>query len=287
MKTIQQGFFALLLFCIFSACTKDDLVSETTVSATSTNKAAKTNAQNEVTTGDVELIRSLSSDATVGKPVTITYTAKDDFNKQEITCGQIMIFQLIEGEWEKVAQAPAPAASFTITPEVAGICAYQFKAHYNGGGGPGGTSCQGLYGPLQNNPECVEVKNDCVTEFTIDSDVSANALGNGLYEFTISYTLTSPQPVSNVKFQGGATAGGNSGHAITDFGNTTVVNANNNNTVIKWTGDLSACRPQLVTFSYTRNFSCPATSAEITGNWKASVGEIILGEIAPLTFSCN
>src|SRR5690606_20768728 len=119
------------------------------------------------TTGEVELIRTLSAEAKVGTPVTITYTAKDDFNNQEITCGQIMIFQLIEGEWEKVAQAPAPAANFTFTPEIAGICAYEFKANYNGGGGPGGTSCQGLYGSLHKDPECVEVKNDCVTEFTI------------------------------------------------------------------------------------------------------------------------
>ena len=287
MKTIKLGSIALALFCIFSACTKGDLVSETTVQASSTNKAAKTIVQNEVTSGEAVLIRSLSGEAKVGKPVTITYNAKDDFNNQDITCGQIIIFQLIDGDWEQVAQAPAPAASFTFTPTEAGICAYEFKASFNGGGGPGGTSCQGSYGPFQKAPECVEVINDCVTEFTIDSDVSAMDLGNGLYKFTISYTLTSPLAVSNVKFQGGATAGGNSGHEITDLGNTTVVNANNNNTVVKWEGNLEACKPQVVTFTYTRNFSCPATDATVTGNWKASVGETILGEIAPLTYSCN
>ncbi len=90
-----------------------------------------------------------------------------------------------------------------------------------------------------------------------------------------------------IKFQGGATAGGNSGHAITDFGNTVVVNANNNNTVVKWTGDLQACTPQKVWFKYTRNFSCPATDAVVTGNWKASIGDVVLGEITPLTYTCN
>ena len=287
MKTIKTGSIALALFCIFSACTKGDLVSETLVQTSSTNKAVKTNAQNEVTSGEAVLVRSLSNEAIVGKPVTITYTAKDDFNNQDITCGQIQIFQLIEDEWVKVAQAPAPAASFTFTPSVAGTCAYEFKARFNGGAGPGGTPCQGSYGPYEKAPECVEVKNDCVTTFTIDSDVSASDLGNGLYEFTISYTLTSPEAVSNVKFQGGATAGGNSGHAITERGNTTIVNANNNNTVVKWEGNLEACTPQVVTFTYTRNFSCPATDATVTGSWKASVGETILGEIAPLTYSCN
>ena len=286
MKTIKLGSVALALFCIFSACTKDDLVSETNVQSTSTSKAAKTNAQNEVTSGEAVLIRSLSDEAKVGKPVTVTYTAKDDFNNQEITCGQIQIFQLVAGDWVQVAQAPAPSASFTFTPTEAGTCAYEFKANYNGGGGPGGTSCQGTYGTFHKAPECIEV-NACVTAFTIDSDVSANDLGNGLYEFTINYTLISPEALSNIKFQGGATAGGNSGHAITDFGNTTVVNANNNNTVVKWEGNLEACIPQVVTFKYTRNFSCPATDATVTGNWKASVGETILGEIAPLTFSCN
>ena len=286
MKTIKLGSIALLFFCIFSACTKDDLVSETNVQTTSTSKAAKTEAQNEVTSGDVILIRTLSDEAKVGSPVTVTYTAKDDFNKQEITCGQIQIFQLIEDEWVKVAQSPAPAASFTFTPAEAGTCAYEFKASFNGGAGPGGTACGNTYKAMQTEG-CLAVTNDCVTEFTIDSDVSANDLGNGLYEFTISYTLTSPEAVSNIKFQGGATAGGNSGHAITHLGNTTVVNANNNNTVVKWEGDLEACKPQVVTFTYTRNFSCPASAAAVTGNWKASVGDVTLGEIAPLTYSCN
>ncbi|MBA2498476.1 MAG: hypothetical protein H0V30_01985 [Chitinophagaceae bacterium] len=287
MKTIKLGSIALLFFCIFSACTKDDLDYETNVISTSTNKAAKTIAQNEVTTGEVELIRSLSGEAKVNSPVTIIYTAKDDFNGKDITCGQIMIFQLINAEWVKVAQSAAPSASYEFTPQQAGICAYEFKAHFNGGAGPDGNPCQGTYKAMQTEGECVEVSNDCVTEFTIDSDVNANDLGNGLYEFTISYTLTSPEDVTNVKFQGGATAGGNSGHAIIDFGNTIVVNANNNNTVVKWNGDLLACEPQVVTFKYQRNFACPATDAQVTGNWKASVGETILGEIAPLIFSCN
>lgn len=287
MKTIKLGSIALLFFCIFSACTKDDLVSETSVQTRTTNKAAKTNAQNEVTSGDVELIQSLSDEAKVGKPVTITYTAKDDFNNQDINCGQIQILQLVAGEWINVAQATAPAASFTFTPTEAGTCAYEFKAHFNPGAGPGGTACGNAYKAMQTEGSCIAVTNDCVTEFTIDSDVSAIDLGNGLYEFTISYTLTSPEDVNDVKFQGGATAGGNSGHAITNFGNTTLVNENNNNTVVKWNGDLEACHPQIITFTYTRNFSCPATDATVTGSWKASVGETILGEIDPLTYSCN
>ena len=129
MKTIKLGSVALALFCIFSACTKDDLVSETNVQSNSTNKAAKTNAQNEVTSGEAVLIRSLSDEAKVGKPVTVTYTAKDDFNNQEITCGQIQIFQLVAGNWVQVAQASAPSASFTFTPTEAGTCAYEFKAN--------------------------------------------------------------------------------------------------------------------------------------------------------------
>lgn len=287
MKTINQGFFALALFCIFSACTKGDLISETNSLAISSGKAAKTKAQNEATTGQVELILSLSNEVKVGKPVTVTYTAMDDLNGSEINCGQIMIFQLIEEKWVKVAQASAPSAQFEFVPEIAGECEYMFKAQFNGGSGPGGSSCQGLYNNFQTAPECVEVKDDCVTEFTIFSDVSANDLGNGLYEFAVTYTLTSPTDITGVKFQGGATAGGNSGHGITSYGNTILVNENKNNTVVKWEGDLVACTPQMVTFSYTRNFNCPSTGAEVTGNWKASVNEIILGEIAPLTYNCN
>src|SRR5690606_36338826 len=144
MKTINQGFFALALFCIFSACTKGDLISETNSLAISSGKAAKTKAQNEATTGQVELILSLSNEAKVGKPVTVSYTAMD-LNGSKITCGQIMIFQLIEEVWVKVAQASAPSAQFEFVPEIAGECEYMFKAHFNGGSGLGGSSCQGLY----------------------------------------------------------------------------------------------------------------------------------------------
>jgi hypothetical protein len=123
--------------------------------------------------------------------------------------------------------------------------------------------------------------------FTIVPTVEATNVGGGLYEFSITYVLTSPVDVSGVKFQGGATAGGNEGHDVTDFGNTSLVNDNKNNTVVKWTGDLQACTPTTVHFKYTRQFGCPATAAQVTGNWKASVGDITLGEIAPITYSCN
>jgi len=122
---------------------------------------------------------------------------------------------------------------------------------------------------------CVDViQQTCVTTFTIGSNVSAVNLNNGLYEFTITYTLTSPVDVSNV-------------NSITDYGNTVVVNANNNNTVVKWVGDLKACTPQTVSFKYTRNFSCPATDAYVTGDWSASTSTQDLGTISRLTYSCN
>ena len=111
-------------------------------------------------------------------------------------------------------------------------------------------------------------------------------MGNGLYEFTVTYTLTSPNGVTGVKFQGGATSGGQFQHELTDNG-PFAVKANNQNSVLTWNGDLSACTAKNLTFKYRRNFSCPTTAATVTGNWKASVGESVLGEIAPLTYSCN
>ena len=70
----------------------------------------------------------------------------------------------------------------------------------------------------------MDVTRPCVNVFTIEPTVEATNIGGGLYEFSITYVLASPVDVSGVKFQGGATAGGSTGHELTDFGNTSLVN---------------------------------------------------------------
>ncbi len=285
IKTIALS--SILVASLF-ACTKDAKESQVNIQE-GTLTAAKEKTAEKVSKKPLLTPSQAPTVASVGKSVTVSYTATDQTTNTAVSCGKVSIYQWDGIQWVEVAAANAPTASFTFTPTTATDCAYKFRAGFSPGGGSGGVSCSGDYAGVDYTTEqdfCIDVQ-ECVQTFTISSEIEATAVANGQYEFAITYTLISPVDVNGVKFQGGATAGGNVGSTITDYGNTTVVNANNNNTVLKWDGNLQACTPQKVAFKYKRNFKCPAVDEAITGQWSASVGATELGVKAPLTYSCN
>ena len=285
MKVLKATCLVLLTFSIFSSC-KKDVDSTSSLQGGVTSLDAKSQSANN---DKKPLLTASQSPAPVkkGDPVTVSYSATDLTSAAAVECGRIKIYQLKAGVWTEVASGNAPTVTFTFTPETADDCAYTFRAGFD----PGGTvQCRGAYSGvdyLTQQDFCADVIDPCVNVFTVEGNASAVNLNNGLYEFTISYTLTSPTDVSGVKFQGGATAGGNTGHAVTDLGNLRYAHINNNNTVLKWEGDLKACVPQVLTFKYTRNFSCPASGALVTGDWTASAGGLLLGSIESLPYSCE
>lgn len=284
MKVFTLSTLTLLFSCIFSSCSKD-------ISSDSAgNNALSASVASNVVTNDKKpvLTPSQSPDPVrKGNTVTISYAASDNTTGAPVECGRIKIYQWLNGQWTEVASGNAPVVSIEILAETAEDCAYKFRAGFD----PGGSNqCRGAYAGVDYLTQadfCADVIEPCVEVFTIDGQAAAVDLHNGLFEFTITYTLTTPVDVNGVKFQGGATAGGNTGHAITDVGDFEYVNINNNNTVLKWEGDLKACTPKVLTFKYTRNFSCPASEALVTGDWTASSGDVQLGSIAKLPYSCN
>ena len=289
MKALKLSSIALLFLSIFSSCKKNS----TGLSLFDVDNAASVNTRgggpgNTNNTPDVSpsLTMMYNPDpAILNQTVTVTGTFDASTGVAVPDCGKLQMFQKINGDWVKVADADVTATShqvtYDFTPTVAGDDVYEFRLHYIKSGG-----CDG-FSTTMSGSYFIDVQTQCVSVFTITPSISAVNLNNGLYEFTITYTLTSPVDVSGIKFQGGATAGGNVGHEVTDLGNTTVVNANNNNTVLKWEGDLTACTPQTVTFKFTRNFSCPATDELITGQWSASAGGVVLGTVASIPYSCQ
>ena len=286
MKIVPLSILISFLIFIFSSCSKDlagDSLSEqqSSVSASVVSSNAVVNKK--------PLLTPSQSPAPVrkGNSVTVSYTATDPSTGLAVQCGRIKIYQWIAGAWTEVASGNAPVVSLVLSAATADDCAYKFRAGFDPGGA---NQCRGSYTGvdyLLSQDFCVDVIEPCVDVFSIDGQASAVDLQNGLFEFTITYTLTSPVDVADVKFQGGATAGGKSGHAITDLGQFEYVNINNNNTVLKWVGDLKACTPKVITFKYTRNFSCPSVDALVTGDWSASTGDTQLGFISKLPFTCN
>jgi hypothetical protein len=275
MKSVTlSGIAAFVLIVLLYSCEKD-----------TSNALANRSGPSSVKI-DPSLTATFNPDpATVNQPVTVTGTF--DGATAIPDCGKLQLFQRdADGvTWDKVADANISSSvhevTYTFTPTTAGDNAYEFYVHFVPSGG-----CDG-FGENKSESYFLDVQTQCVSVFTINPSISAENLGNGLYEFTISYTLISPVDVTGIKFQGGATAGGNYGHQITDFGNTVVVNANLNNTVLKWEGDLTACTPQEVHFKFTRQFSCPATNELITGAWSASAGGVVLGSIDSIPYSCQ
>lgn len=285
MRILNLSTLALFAMSIFSSCTKEVSTPETESSlfgAQTANLAVVNNKKPVLTPSQSP------NPVTKGNSVVISYSAADATSSALLQCGRITIYQWINGAWSAIATGNAPTVSTAaIQTQTADDCAYKFRAGFDPGGS---NSCRGAYTGvdyLLQQDFCADVIDPCVNVFTIEGDAQAVNLNNGLYEFTITYTLTSPVDVAGVKFQGGATAGGNSGHAITNVGAFEYVNINNNNTVLKWEGDLQACTPKVLTFKYTRNFSCPASGALVTGDWKASLGAEVLGEIAKLPYNCQ
>jgi hypothetical protein len=285
MKTIKLGAIAAVLLCIFFACTKttNDLKTQTTDESLTTAAGRGGGGSNNSEDAGLALEVLFNPDpATVNESVTVTGTFAGRSAVPD--CGKLHLFQKINGDWVKVADAELSASvhavNYSFTPTVAGEDVYEFRVHYIKAGG-----CD--YDNAFSDSYFLDVNTQCVSVFTITPSLTAQNVGGGLYEFTVSYTLTSPVDVADVKFQGGATAGGNVGHVITNYGNTSVANANNNNTVLKWEGSLTACTPQTINFKFTRNFSCPAAAELITGSWSASSGTNILGSISSLPYTCQ
>ena len=283
MKIVPISILVSFLAFIFSSCSKE-LASKTSANSISGGSVASNSVVNKK-----PILTPSQSPAPVrkGNSVTVSYTATDPNTGSAVSCGRVKIYQWIDGVWIEVASGNAPTVSLTLSTQTADDCAYKFRAGFD----PGGPNqCRGAYTGvdyLLGQDFCVDVIEPCVEVFTIDGQTTAVNLQNGLYEFTITYTLTSPVNVAGVKFQGGATAGGNTGHTITNLGEFQYANVNNNNTVLKWVGDLQACTPKVLTFKYTRNFSCPSVDALVTGDWSASIDVTQLGYIAKLPYTCN
>lgn len=298
MKTLQLSTIVLLLSSAFYSCTKD-ISKESSQETTSSLKAQsimKADEKKPVLVGS-----QTANPVKVGDQVTVSYTAYDRVTNAEVTCGHVVIYQWINDTWTEVARGNAPTVSVPVfTATTAEDCAYRFRAGFDPGAGNDGGGCRGAYSgygfdDVEQEEFCVDVRTSCVEDLTIEGRATAipyvdvNGVAEpGVYEFTISFDLTSPEAMTDIKFQGGATSGGKFKHDITDLGDMEVVNDNNQNTVLKWKGgSLDACSKKTIFFKYKRKFECPTTDAIVTGEWTAKQGETLLADPVSVTYTCQ
>ena len=298
MKALKLGSLAALFFFMVASCTKDtkslstsDNAARTTLLSGNKGGGAQTQGNNKETPS---VLISFSPEIGVkGEPLTVT--GAFDLSAPVPDCGHLQLEWLVNGEWEAAGEKAKvtvdnKTVSFTFTPEIVGDAAYSFRLHYVASGTPGEGQC--AFNQVMSNVYTLKVIEPCVSVFTVKGGVTAAPVTGkpGVYEFTVTYTLTSPEDVNGVSFQGGATAGGHTNHDVIEESFTeglSVRHYNNNNTVLVWNGDLKACQAKTVQFKYQRNFSCPATNELVTGEWSASANGTDLGSIGKLPYSCN
>jgi hypothetical protein len=309
MKALKLSTLAACIFLFVSSCTKtSDTLSSSSTSTTSSQNAvfgAKAGGQGSEQQGGNQVQSNQPKDLTsitinlnpnpVNQNSNYTVTGMVVF-PEAVETGKVVIERAVDAndnytsvenadDWVQfyVENITSSVTSYTITKtalatEDPGF--YGFRLHFIPSGGAGVKSGKSTEVNL-------EVKRACVSTFTIKGNATAVPVGDGNYEFTITYELTSPVDVTGIKFQGGATSGGQFAHNVTSFGDFVVVNANLQNTVLKWTGDLTACQPKTLTFKYVRKFSCPATDALVTGEWTAKQGETLLADPVHVTYTCS
>lgn len=310
MKTLNLRSFAALAVCLslFASCTKDiessaistssesDYLSAATRKGTGLEEAnTQENAPNEnankalVTFTTFELV---SNPATVGS--TINLNALITFS-EGVKLANIIVEKATakdsDGNWMDWNAVGNFGGKIQIKKEDAAVTTYAFSNSFTATeAGETGWRIHVTGGDVENafSDEVTLKVIDCVKEFTVKPDVTGEDLQNGTYEFTVTYTLTSPEDLTNVKFQGGATSGGQFQHTMLTTSGFTGQKDLNQNTVLTYEGELKACTPVVLSFTYIRKFDCATMAGtEVTGDWKATVNNVVVKEIAPLTFSCN
>jgi hypothetical protein len=311
MKALRLSSIALCVIALLSSCTKDSLQTST-VSSSSEEIVAASSARgvnelqalgdNDNKPKDLTSITIALNPNPVNQGSSYTVTGNVVF-PIAVTTGRVVIERAVDedadgnvigytsvenaDDWVavKTENIAAATSNYTITntataTEQPGL--YGFRLHFTPAGGAGVKEDKSTEVNLEVKKACI------VNTFTVTpEETTAIKNADGTYTFTVTFTLASPEDVNDIKFQGGATSGGQSKHQMVSYGNTVEVHDNNQNTVLKWEGDLKACTPQKVTFSYKKKFSCPATDAVVTGEWTAKVGEVLYGQPVWATYTCQ
>lgn len=307
MKILKMSSFAALIACLslFASCTKDAIDAPSSASSPEsydyyTSAAAKGAAGKENLVEETETKKATvtftvfeikTSPSSIGSTIVIngTVTFSEPIRKANIIVEKATTKDVL-GKWNnwtavpdfggklQLSKADAPQASFsfanTFTATEVGESGW--RIHVTGGDVENAFS----------NENILEIT-DCVKELTVEPQVTGRDLGNGNYEFTVTYKLTSPIEIADFTFQGGASSGGQFQHQLKASEGFDVKH-NNQNSVLTYSGSLKACTPLEMSFTYVRKYKCAEDIADaITGNWTMVVNNEVVKEVTPLTYSCN
>ena len=279
MKTFMLSSIALFLLCIYSSCTKSS-------NSLESQAVKQVNEKPNTVNADVDPALTVLFDPATGiqnQPVKVIGT----FSAAPIPdCGKLHLFQKVDGQWVKVADTTLSSTvhevDYEFTPTVSGNDVYEFRVQYIAAGCPG-------FKETFSDSYFLDVISAC-NGLTLEGTASAKKLEEGLYEFTVNYTVnTCTIEYDHLKTQGGLTAFTNqvevatAGYEAWETGNST-----HPNTVIKWeeTGLLQGgSKTYSVTFQKAWSGSGPV---QLTGQWsvKASLNgtEVTTATFDPIIY---
>jgi hypothetical protein len=210
----------------------------------------------------------------VGEEVTIS--AKVQYESADLTCGQVQLFYAVDANGDPcpVANAvnwvnpwgppkDAPGGTFTTTYSAAGL--YGWKTQYESSGS--GCVYENLTGKDAVTMD-IQIVDGCTVPLTITPFlVSANSDDGKLFKFTTQWKVKACADFSNLKTQGGLTAGST---VISTTPTASSIKPTKQNTIINWVQPTVAAGNEFIyTVVFTRTLKNPCTTYDITGAWSA------------------
>lgn len=273
MKTISLSSIAFACLCLFNSCTKDSSqvqqqdslsLSSARVAAPGTNINGNDDVVPEMT------ITYNPNPGIVNQPVTITGT----FTGTNIpNCGKLQLQQYVDGNWVAVAGAKTEVTTtvheltYTFTPTIAGVDAYEFRLHYVASG------CNGFKeGKSDGFPLTVI---ELCQGLTMTGSATAEPAEPGTYLFTVTYVVNPcGLQFDKLKTQGGLT---NAVEFISAEGgiadSQNWIPGTSTNKIIKWEesnpGSLLSTVKRTYIIKFKKAYS-GSGQIELTGDWSTS-----------------
>lgn len=195
------------------------------------------------------------------------------------TCGKALVEQEIDGSWEAVGNYDFPVTTYNFTATEVGT--YNFRIHYNGNAGGCGLA------QYYSSTLALEVKeNECDEPLTIAAEVVSVMSSGDYFYFVAQYKVEACEAFTNLKVQGGLTAGAILIADATDFGGTSYQTTEGyeekltkKNYIINWKEDaIAEGFHKTYTVVFKRKLSKECTEYDITGAWSAKAWHMVTHE---------
>lgn len=213
----------------------------------------------------------------------VTVSAIVSYHKQDLTCGQVQLFYAVDANnqpcssasavsWTNAWGKPKDAPGGTQTFHYAAPGYYGWKAQYESSG----PECQydNLTGKDAITLDVHVIAPDCGEPLTITPYLVSGKSDDGKnFVFTAKWTVKACEAFTNLKTQGGLTAGATN---VSTVPTASTIKTTKQNTIINWVEPTVATGEEFAyTVTFTRPLKNTCTTYDITGAWSAKAWHMV------------